>query len=1556
MASDKDKVEEHSDNKIQTLLLPERFERRVRSLADKYRSHLREAGINVFNAAFGFVEWYESNSSDRALFAPLLLMPLDIERKKTSRGAIFPISSSGDSLEINVTFAERVKLNFGITLPEFSDDSTPEKYFAEVAPLIEKQHRWRLRRFVTIGIFPFQKMAMYMDLDPKKWPESHYLTGHDGIAKLLGGRSSEGFGIVSENHDIDQLTAKGIAPGLVLDADASQHSAIVDVCESKSLVIQGPPGTGKSQTIANLIASAVSEGKSVLFVAEKQAALNVVANRLKDKKIGLGPLLLELQRRGDRKILLESLKQRLECRKPPETDTLDTKKKQLIDLRNNIEEHRLLLQKQTNFENDSGFDLIWRYLRAQKKYQDLGLEREPNYFGSKFTSSESLESDKNKINEFFLVQKSVAGTERDLKGITRVEPNPIAIRELINSANEISSKLHRCREKFGPLRPLLEGMRYGQTYNLLESINDTTSKFAAPLLVEILDKPEQFFALCEIGEQIEMLSGIIGKYIDIPNSNAETVGLVLTNIAKAGLTDFQIGKIPLFLEAWQGAIVNLEIIHKAFLRVPALEDITINEALQIKIASAQLVEASDESLKFLQVDLLNEGNIQKIRVLHKTITEAQEIAEDLKTNFVDTRVALRDYKPRDFDEASHTLSSASFFSMFSKTVKSAKKLSSLVGINPSNKLEAATTLKKLANYVERAQDLRENSNAKILLGTIYDSEKTDCEKLTNLLSTIQKTKSFLEIVPSRSKSIQADLSYLITIKRLFSGVVLKNAYISISELNTSTSNTVAKTLEALKTKAQLIREIEKTASTVGFVSGVDIPTRELNEDEKQQLPTEHRRMSISELLVIYNGTVNISSSLRSEFSSELQQLDWREKNTIFDAAKSILELLQQSISGTNVASQNVSRVDLEALQAGKDIFDEIRVVDQVLRTFEQRYDLDATFWSTGDRSTSMIDSLIEKFESIATIQESLALSCARLIRMEKDLRDTSVGKFLENYKDVTSDPSASCIAFEFAAITENLRDFANENSVPLADLTGSKVQKLKESFRSTDQELFKLEANRTLREGLSNAIPYGNDTGPKKTWTDRALIANEIGKQRGHISVRALVARAGDALFAMKPVWLMSPLAVSQFLRRRREQFDLLVIDEASQMRPEDALTAVVRAKTIVVVGDNQQLPPTSFFRTNLDSDEEEQEVETESILDLASTRLSDTRLLRWHYRSRHPDLIRFSNKKFYNDRLQTFPSPVNNASELGITHIFSNGYYKSSVNVEEAKQVVRQARQCMAEFPDLSIGIVAMNVHQKDLIREEFERLMEEDRIVGDYVQSWSEDLEEFIIKNLENIQGDERDIIIISTVYGRDEDAGTIYQRFTGVNSVYGHRRLNVLFSRAKRRLILVTSLRATDVRLTERQNLGVRIFREYLEYAATGRLESGDIGGGEPDSDFEIMVAEALQNAGYRATAQVGVVGFRIDLGVSHDDYPHGYLAGIECDGATYHSSASARDRDRIRQDVLEGLGWKIYRIWSTDWFANPEVETEKLLVKLAELRHSFLSKPTEEPIDIEPIYVS
>jgi len=238
------------------------------------------------------------------------------------------------------------------------------------------------------------------------------------------------------------------------------------------------------------------------------------------------------------------------------------------------------------------------------------------------------------------------------------------------------------------------------------------------------------------------------------------------------------------------------------------------------------------------------------------------------------------------------------------------------------------------------------------------------------------------------------------------------------------------------------------------------------------------------------------------------------------------------------------------------------------------------------------------------------------------------------------------------------------------------------------------------------------------------------------------------------------------------------------------------------------------------------------------------------------------------------------------------------------------------------------MNVDQRDLIFAEFERISEEDARIRSYVDRQAATIEPFFVKNLENVQGDERDIILVSTCYGPAPGSGIVAQRFGPINSATGHRRLNVLFTRAKMATELITSLRPTDIVVGPDSREGVKAFRAYLEYAAGGAVVD-DAEGGEPDSDFEEFVADRLRTAGYEVIPQVGVERFRIDLGVRHPSYPLGFLAGIECDGASYHAPLTVRDRDRIRQGMLEGLGWRIYRVWSTDWFNDPERETARLL---------------------------
>jgi very-short-patch-repair endonuclease len=287
------------------------------------------------------------------------------------------------------------------------------------------------------------------------------------------------------------------------------------------------------------------------------------------------------------------------------------------------------------------------------------------------------------------------------------------------------------------------------------------------------------------------------------------------------------------------------------------------------------------------------------------------------------------------------------------------------------------------------------------------------------------------------------------------------------------------------------------------------------------------------------------------------------------------------------------------------------------------------------------------------------------------------------------------------------------------------------------------------------------------------------------------------------------------------------------------------------------------------------------------------------------------------------------------LEHIKVDGVLKGRKNRIEIEMVLKQAKKYMANYPEKSIGIVAMNRAQTEQIEDDLNLLINTDKIVQDYYSKWEHDkLGSLFVKNLENVQGDERDIIIISTVYGKDEN-GNMRQVFPLINTKTGHRRLNVLFTRAKSKVVLVTSMTPNDIKLVGNVQKGKKALRDYIEYAATGKIETGDELGLLADSDFEISVGNFLKDSGFKVKPQVGVKGFRIDLGVTHDAYPYGYIAGIECDGSTYHSSFSARDRDQIRQNILESYGWNIYRVWSTDWFDNPDKEKERLIGFLNEL---------------------
>jgi very-short-patch-repair endonuclease len=540
--------------------------------------------------------------------------------------------------------------------------------------------------------------------------------------------------------------------------------------------------------------------------------------------------------------------------------------------------------------------------------------------------------------------------------------------------------------------------------------------------------------------------------------------------------------------------------------------------------------------------------------------------------------------------------------------------------------------------------------------------------------------------------------------------------------------------------------------------------------------------------------------------------------------------------------------------------------------------------------------------------------------------------------------------YELVATSALLRSYLGGDGQELGRFGSLSLDAARQSFKRVDKDLHKLEAAAIVATRLTDRGPRGVSHGPRAMHSELALLEHEVELKRPRTPLRDVAHRAGEALQALKPVWMMSPTSIAQFIRPGSLKFDLLIVDEASQMRPEFSVSCIMRADQFVVVGDANQLPPSDHFQvaSTDDSDDDGDGIgvdeSTESILDLANQRFRTKPRLKWHYRSQHESLIQFSNREFYDRDLVVFPSPMaNDDALLGVKcfytpTFFSDTAYESSINQREAELIIEQAFGLMQTHPERSIGIVAMNAKQTELIKNEFDRLIVEEERVRKYVEAFKDTIDEFFIKNLENVQGDERDIILISTVYGPDKN-GTVRQNFGLMNREVGWRRLNVLVTRAKMSCRLVTSLRPDDVKVTEKTSRGVIAFKSYLTYAHGG-AQYDDASGGETDSDFEIFVADALRGGGYEVVYQVGVENFRIDLGVRHESCPVGFIAGIECDGAPYHSGLSVRDRDHIRQTILENLGWNIYRVWSTDWFADPARETAKLLVWLERVRESVV----------------
>ncbi|EGR0062852.1 DUF3320 domain-containing protein [Vibrio vulnificus] len=569
---------------------------------------------------------------------------------------------------------------------------------------------------------------------------------------------------------------------------------------------------------------------------------------------------------------------------------------------------------------------------------------------------------------------------------------------------------------------------------------------------------------------------------------------------------------------------------------------------------------------------------------------------------------------------------------------------------------------------------------------------------------------------------------------------------------------------------------------------------------------------------------------------------------------------------------------------------------------------------------------------------------ARFNRLAKQLNEYGLNDWNVLAFSWTQAPELLLTGFKFKFYSALANHYYETTpTVRLFDRT--EHEKAIEQFSDIDGQLFHFAQERLVEE-LHSRLPNPAARGEVET------LRREFNKKRRQMPIRRLVNKAGRAIQQIKPVFMMSPMSVATYLEPGAIDFDLVIFDEASQVKVADALGAILRGKQVIVVGDTKQMPPTNFFGKVLELDDDEAEesktADMESILGMFLAAGTPETMLKWHYRSRHESLIAVSNQEFYDNKLMIFPSSGINpqAKGLSFNHLPHTTYQQGAgCNKDEAAAVAEAVMEHARTKPNQTLGVVAFSVRQRDAILLEVERLRklhpELEPFFGEH-----EEGEDFFVKNLENVQGDERDTIFISIGYGRTTE-GKLPMRFGPLNNDGGERRLNVLISRARMCMEVFSNFKAEDMQTTDASPFGVRALKNFLSYAETKVLVKHRETGKAPDSPFEEEVISVIRGLGYSVEPQVGCAGFYIDIAVRDSNKPGRYMLAVECDGATYHSSKSARDRDRIRQGVLEGLGWRFHRIWSTDWFRNRHRETERLHDALREAEAFYRDYDENKP---------
>ena len=1479
-----------ADSYLETNLDPEALARRVLNMARHARAAEEEQGVNVLFLAMGFLRWKASPSSEIVRESPLILLPVELTR--ASRGSNFKVTCRGDDITSNLPLAKRLNAEFAIELPEIDDSKEwdPSGYFARVHKAISGHPDWSVDdNGIQLGFFSSSKHLMHRDLNPARWAEGAFAEN-----PILGGLiGSRGFGDSGprmfgddEKINIDAvLSPKDIVQ--VISADTSQTKVIEEVRAGASLVVQGPPGTGKSQTITNIIAAAVHDGKRVLFVAEKMAALSVVHNRL--VKTGLGHICLELHsNKANKKSVLAEIESTLNLGAEV-PDAEDGPESRLLEVRDRLNEICDMLHTPIHGSTETPYDALSEIIGF------TGREESPSFFphdGFENIGKEERER-VDGIMRKYAEATARAGNANDhpFRHVGNLDLQPTDMGRLdqrIDAATKAIASLD------------------GHGRNLAEMMGRPAPECIAGAIL-----------LAEIARKLAGVPDGIAEYAGALIHDAGTARL--TEALKAGVrwVDAKTEADGHFWNSTWRAEASTETVEAATDTISAIDALgervrglademgrsapeTIAGAVLLAKAAGKLSNAPEGVAECAEALIQDAGSRRLADALGAGARWAAEKAE-ADEHFTNSAWSV------DGDRLCKELTQGRD-SWWSRTFGGFKKAARELSV--------------------------------ILVNPIPDDRNAVCDLAKRLAAAQGVQREFT----NDEEWLQGVLGpHWRALKTPFMNLGRMSTWLGdIKECGEFEDGEIVRLLRAVKNPGRdseaLVAESAKCRTAAQGVMGrINVEPQAAFGCRVDDVPLESMRRAFESMRRAFGA--------RCEFAADEEWLlgvlgsQWRDIQTPFAdiiAASAWLGEIKEcgEFAADEIVRLLASMKDPERESA--DLVEEAEKCRAAAMEVIEQVGLDTRGAFGCEVDDTPLEALSGAFGGMRGAQGQYA-DWKALAGAREDFAASAAAPLMAALDSGVSTVEEVSSEFKFAC-AEARWNAALKVRPEIRALENVDRREVVREFRSLESLHIKATKAKILKDH-EGQMPQGASG-------EMGILLGEFGRKRGHRPIRRLIADAGRMIQRVKPVMLMSPISVAQFLRPGAVEFDLLVIDEASQVRPEDAIGAIARAKQVVVVGDQKQLPPTSFFARLADDAEDDEDdedkapvaaaaVEMESILNLCAFRGMRDAMLRWHYRSRDPSLIRVSNAEFYSDGLILPPSPLEKDDDYGMKFTRVDGVYtggkdsgaRQGTNRIEAEAIADRLAEHARKWANLSVGVVAFSRHQTDMLTEVLELRRREDPALDALLREGK--YEDVFVKNIENVQGDERDVILISVGYGPSEAGGRLRSlNFGPVSKEGGERRLNVLFTRSRVRCEIFASFDPGDINVDKATQAGRRVLKRFLKFAKEGMIDESGPTGLDFDSDFERDVAGVIGGLGYDLDPQVGDAGFRIDIGVKNPDRLGQYIIAVECDGATYHSALSARERDRHRQEVLEGMGWKFHRVWSTDWYYHREREIGKL----------------------------